>query len=112
MTVKGDGESRVRGSCARLERRPLPERGSPDLALCLALVHHMSIGGNVPVAELLDWLRSLSAALTIEFPTSEDPMVLRLLARKQPGDHPDQSGLYRRSCPWPVVTHDTNANCT
>ena len=44
------------------------------------------------LSELLDWLRSLSAALTIEFPTSEDPMVLRLLARKQPGDHPD----YRR----------------
>jgi ribosomal protein L11 methylase PrmA len=33
-----------------LERRPLGARGTPDLALCLALVHHLSIGGNVPVA--------------------------------------------------------------
>jgi hypothetical protein len=56
-----------------LERRPLAARGTPDLALCLALVHHLSIGGNVPVAQLVDWLRSLDA-------------------RKRPGDHPD----YRR----------------
>jgi SAM-dependent methyltransferase len=75
-----------------LERRPLAARGTPDLALCLALVHHLSIGGNVPVAELLDWLRSLDAALVVEFPTPDDPMVRRLLARKRPGDHPD----YRR----------------
>ena len=75
-----------------LERRPLAARGTPDLALCLALVHHLSIGGNVPVAELIDWLRSLDAALVVEFPTPEDPMVKRLLARKRPGDHPD----YRR----------------
>ena len=75
-----------------LERRPLTARGTPDLALCLALVHHLSIGGNVPVAELLDWLRSLDAALVVELPTPEDPMVKRLLARKRAGDHPD----YRR----------------
>ena len=75
-----------------LERRSLPERGTPDLALCLALVHHLSIGGNVPVAGLVDWLRSLSSSLVVEFPTPEDPLVRRLLARKRPGDHPD----YRR----------------
>jgi SAM-dependent methyltransferase len=75
-----------------VERRSLPERSRPDLALCLALVHHVSIGGNVPVAELLDWLRSLDAALVIEFPTPDDPMVRRLLARKRSHDHPD----YRR----------------
>jgi SAM-dependent methyltransferase len=75
-----------------LERRPLAARGTPDLALCLALVHHLSIGGNVPIAEVVDWLRSLDAALVVEFPTPEDPMVRRLLARKRPGDHPD----YRR----------------
>jgi ribosomal protein L11 methylase PrmA len=75
-----------------LERRPFAARGTPDLALCLALVHHLSIGGNVPIAELLDWLRSLDAALVVEFPTPEDPMVRRLLGRKRAGDHPD----YRR----------------
>jgi SAM-dependent methyltransferase len=71
------------------ERRPLAERGTPDLTLCLALLHHVSIAGNVPVAAFLDWLRDLSTALVIEFPTREDPMVQRLLVRKPSGQHPD-----------------------
>ena len=36
-----------------LERRRLEERGRPDLVLCLALVHHLAIGRNVPFAELV-----------------------------------------------------------
>jgi hypothetical protein len=75
-----------------LERRALTERGTPDLALCLALVHHLSISGNVPVVEVVEWLRSLGAAVVVEFPTPDDPMVARLLRRKRENDHPD----YRR----------------
>ena len=71
------------------ERRPLLERGRPDLVLCLALVHHMSISGNVPVADIVDWLADLGARLVIEFPTPDDPMVSRLLGRKGPTAHPD-----------------------
>jgi SAM-dependent methyltransferase len=71
------------------ERRPLLERGRPDLTLALALIHHVSIGGNVPVAEFLDWLRGVTGSLVIEFVSPEDPMARRLLARKRPGDHPD-----------------------
>ncbi|HSC90110.1 MAG TPA: hypothetical protein VLB86_00500 [Gaiellaceae bacterium] len=71
------------------ERRPLADRGRPDLAICLALLHHVSIGGNVPVAEFLDWLRSLDSTVVVEFPGPDDPMVQRLLARKRPHDHPD-----------------------
>ena len=74
------------------ERQPLPDRGRPDLTLCLAVLHHVSISGNVPVASFLDWLRDLGGATVIEFPTPEDPMVARLLARKREHDHPD----YRR----------------
>jgi SAM-dependent methyltransferase len=75
-----------------LERKPLAERGRPDLTLCLALVHHVSVGGNVPIAAFLDWLRELGGAVVVEFPTPEDPMANRLLARKREHDHPD----YRR----------------
>ena len=74
------------------ERQPLHERGRPDLTICLALLHHVSISGNVPVASFLDWLRDLGGAVVIEFPTPEDPMAARLLARKRAHDHPD----YRR----------------
>ena len=71
------------------ERRPLEGRGSPDLALALALVHHLSITGNVPLADLVDWLASLGATLVVEFPTRQDPMVKRLLAAKREGLHAD-----------------------
>jgi hypothetical protein len=71
------------------ERRPLLERGRPDLTLALALIHHVSIAGNVPVAEFLDWLHGATRSLVIEFVSPEDPMARRLLARKRPGDHPD-----------------------
>jgi len=52
-----DHEPRRSLAGARLERaraKPLPDRGSPDLALCLALIHHVSITGNIPVAEFLE----------------------------------------------------------
>jgi SAM-dependent methyltransferase len=71
------------------ERRRLEERGDPDLVLALALVHHVSITANVPLAEFLDWLRDLEAEIVIEFPTREDPMVRRLLSGKREGSNAD-----------------------
>ena len=70
-----------------LERRRLEERGRPDLVLCLALVHHLAIGRNVPFAELVAWLRGLGARLVIEFADRDDPMVSRLLAAKREEVH-------------------------
>ena len=72
-----------------LERRPLPDRGRPDLTLALALVHHVSIGGNVPLEAFVDWLHDLSGAVVVEFPTRDDPMVERMLVRKREHDHAD-----------------------
>jgi SAM-dependent methyltransferase len=71
------------------ERASLERRGTPELALCLAIVHHVCITGNVPVREFLDWLRSLDAALVLEFPDRGDPMVQRLLSGKREGSNPD-----------------------
>jgi hypothetical protein len=71
------------------ERVNLPDRGRPDLALCLALVHHLSIGRNIPLRELVDWLRSLDCELVVEFPDRSDPMVEQLLAPKRGDAHPD-----------------------
>jgi hypothetical protein len=71
------------------ERRHLPARGKPDLVLALALIHHIAIAANVPVAEFVDWLASLGTSLVIEFPTREDPMVRKLLGPKREGLHPD-----------------------
>ena len=71
------------------ERRPLADRSPPDLTLCLALVHHVSLTANVPVRAFLDWLADLRTEVVIEFPTRDDPMVRRLLDRKGPGANPD-----------------------
>lgn len=72
-----------------LERASLERRGKPDLALCLAVIHHLCITGNVPVHEFVDWLASLEAIVVIEFPDREDPMVQRLLSGKRDGANPD-----------------------
>jgi len=72
-----------------LERASLERRGTPELVLCLAVVHHVCITHNVPVREFVDWLRSLDVALVIEFPDRGDPMVGRLLGGKRDGANPD-----------------------
>jgi hypothetical protein len=72
-----------------LERQTLDARGRPELTLGLALLHHVAIGGNVPVPEFLSWLAELETALVIEFPTRDDPRVATLLKRKKAGAHPD-----------------------
>ena len=64
------------------ERRPLLQRGRPDVVLCLALIHHLAISSNVPIADLVDWFAEIGARLIIEFPTPEDAMVKRLLLNK------------------------------
>jgi SAM-dependent methyltransferase len=80
-----------------LERKSLLDRGRPDLVLALALVHHVTIGANVPVVEFVDWLAELGGALIVEFPTRDDPMVKQLLARKREGLHPDyERGSFER----------------
>jgi hypothetical protein len=70
-----------------VERKRLEERGRPDLMLCLALVHHLAIGRNVPFSELVGWLRGLGARLVIEFAGRNDPMVQRLLQAKRAETH-------------------------
>ena len=72
-----------------VERTRLEDRGRPDLVLCLALIHHLSIAANVPLAEVVDWLGSLGGVLVVEFADREDVMVQRLLSRKKDDAHPD-----------------------
>jgi hypothetical protein len=81
-----------------LERRAFVDRGSPDLVLALALLHHLSIGANVPVREVVGWLRSLDAPAVVEFPTPEDPMVERLRSGKRDGTHPDYTIEHFEAC--------------
>ena len=65
------------------ERRAFDARNRPDLVMCLALLHHVSLGANVPIPMFLDWLRSLGASVIVEFVDRHDEMVEKLLAQKQ-----------------------------
>ncbi len=65
-----------------LERKTLEQRGRPDLVICLALIHHLVIGANIHVDELVGWLADVGADLVIEFVEKSDPMVQRLLQNK------------------------------
>lgn len=80
------------------ERKTLLERGQPDLVLALALIHHLAIGANVPVKEIVNWLAALGGALVVEFPTREDPMVQKLLAPKRDGLHADYERGFFECC--------------
>lgn len=64
------------------ERKALTERGTPELILCLALIHHLVITANIPMPECLDWLAGFGAHLVIEFVTKDDAQVKKLLQNK------------------------------
>jgi ribosomal protein L11 methylase PrmA len=65
------------------ERRSLLDRADPDLLLALALVHHLAISRNVPLAMLLDLFAQMAPLAIVEFVPKEDVMVRRLLATRR-----------------------------
>jgi hypothetical protein len=68
------------------ERTSLIERlkvYSPDVTLALALIHHITLSGNVPFEKTANFFASFSKQLVIEFPTREDSWVTSLLVRKR-----------------------------
>ena len=68
---------------AQEERRGLGERGTAQFALCLALVHHLAISGNVPLQRIVEWLSTITDAGVVEFVPKSDPMVQTLLRTRQ-----------------------------
>jgi len=68
---------------AHQERRSLVDRGPVDLVMMLALVHHLAISNNVPLARIAEFARSLCTHLIIEFVPKHDPQVQRLLRTRE-----------------------------
>ncbi len=65
------------------ERSSLRRRGPADLALALALVHHLAIANNVPLPRVADFLHSACRWLIVEFVPKSDSQVQRLLAARE-----------------------------
>ena len=55
------------------ERAGFAQRARADALLALAFEHHLAIGRNVPLAQLLPWLTGLAPAGVIEFVPKSDP---------------------------------------
>ena len=55
---------------------------APDVTLALALIHHMSLSGNIPFKMSAEFFASFSKYLIIEFPEPNDSWVERLLSSK------------------------------
>jgi hypothetical protein len=64
------------------ERATLGARGRPELALYLALVHHLCLGRGVPRDGFLDLVRDTAPLAVVEFVAREDAMSQRLVATK------------------------------
>jgi len=65
------------------ERLSFHERARGDSAIALALIHHLCISNNVPLATLARFFHDVFAKLIIEFVPKEDSQVRRLLATRR-----------------------------
>jgi hypothetical protein len=68
---------------AQLERFGLKERGPAELIMALALIHHLAISHNIPLASIAEYFSTLGNYLIIEFVPKEDSQVQHLLSSRQ-----------------------------
>jgi len=65
------------------ESEPLVERLKGDAVIALALIHHICIGSNVPVAAFLDLLAEIAPQGLVEWVDKADPMVAYMLRARR-----------------------------
>ncbi len=65
------------------ERPSLIDRGPVDLAMALALVHHLAISNNVPLSRIAAFFARICSKLIIEFVPKSDHKVQKLLATRE-----------------------------
>lgn len=65
------------------ERETIFERGSADMVLALALIHHLAIANNVPFNMLTSFFADICGWLAIEFVPKSDSQVQRLLRSRK-----------------------------
>ena len=68
---------------ANEERMSLLQRGPVDMALALALIHHLAISNNLPLPRVARFFAGVCERLVIEFVPKSDSQVQRLLATRE-----------------------------
>ena len=65
------------------ERRGFAARMPADAVIALAFEHHLAIGRNVPLPQVVDWLVRIAPTGIIEFVPKDDETVRRMLALRE-----------------------------
>jgi len=65
------------------ERMGLRSRATADGLIALAFEHHLAIGRNVPLGQVVGWLTGLAPAGVIEFVQKTDTTIQQMLAMRQ-----------------------------
>lgn len=65
------------------ERFSFGQRGPADMALALAVIHHLAISNNVPLPQLADFFAARCKTLVIEFVPKTDSQAKKLLAFRE-----------------------------
>ena len=65
------------------ERESLQARARGEAMIGLALIHHLVIGRNIPLPEVINWFVGLAPQGIIEFVPKQDPMVQELLRLRE-----------------------------
>ncbi len=65
------------------ERKSFLDRKNADAVLALAFEHHLAIGCNIPLDQLIDWLINLAPCGILEFIPKEDPNLKLMLRRRE-----------------------------
>ena len=68
---------------ANEERDSFSGRGPANMALALALIHHLAISNNVPLLQVADFFARISKWLVIEFVPKSDSQVQKLLVSRE-----------------------------
>lgn len=65
------------------ERSKLSDRVNPQLSFALALVHHLAIAKNIPLASIASFFHSFEGDLIIEWVPKSDEKVKQLLSNRE-----------------------------
>lgn len=68
---------------AHEERMSMLDRGPFDVAMALALIHHLAIANNTPLEKCAEFFATLCEFLIIEFVPKSDSQVVRLLSSRE-----------------------------
>lgn len=68
---------------AGTEREGIFERAPADVALALALIHHLAIGNNVPLPDVLATLARMGRTLVVEWVPKDDSQIQRMMVARR-----------------------------